>query len=497
MRGFISHLETSSDRRRIAYLAGIFACVHAAYYLAGVRFDASSLNFSMQYLDRELLTTKLLQSLYYLHIQPPLFNLFLGSVLKLVPGHPEVLFQVIYVCAGFVLYSSIFLLQVRLGVSALVALILSTAFVASPSFITYEHMLFYTFPAAVLLAFSALLLSSFLRDARFVKGLAFFSLLMLIPGIRSMFHIVWFCVIAAALVVYRRRNRRIVALAALGPFLILFSFFFKNYVLFDRFTTSTWNGMNLWYTSGLYMPLAERERLVGEDKLSEAALIPLYQDSRDYPISSSVKNKYPHVEALTQIRKSTGTLNFNNFAYIAISDQYFLDTVYLARHYPKYIFVGISKALFDYFKSTTEHGYLAFNLRKLSRVDSVYNRLVFGKVSLSRAQGRRIPGFPQGKDYVNMYPLLALGLFATLLYAILFTLGMAGPRAPTSGAQRGLLLFMIFNIIYVACVATLASTGENNRYRFCTDPLYLVLFGVLLQHFILRRLRSLSPFGRS
>ena len=37
----------------------------------------------MQYLDPLLLKSDLLKSLFYLHSQPPIFNLFLGIVLKL------------------------------------------------------------------------------------------------------------------------------------------------------------------------------------------------------------------------------------------------------------------------------------------------------------------------------------------------------------------------------------------------------------------------------
>lgn len=55
-------------------------------YLAGVRFDMTPLEEFWQYLDVNLLRSRLLESLWYLHSQPPLYNLYLGLVLKLTPN---------------------------------------------------------------------------------------------------------------------------------------------------------------------------------------------------------------------------------------------------------------------------------------------------------------------------------------------------------------------------------------------------------------------------
>jgi len=51
-------------------------------------------------------------------------------------------------------------------------------------------------------------------------------------------------------------------------------------------------------------------------------------------------------------------------------------------------------------------------------------------------------------------------------------------------------------VIYVAVTGNLFDVTENQRYRLCTDPLYVVLLGLLLQDPRLRRmgarLRELS-----
>ncbi len=77
--------QRSSPWPLVAVVA-VFLLSRVGYYVAGVRFDASSLPWFWQYIDPVLLKTDLGQSLWYLHSQPPAFNLFLGIVLNLFPG---------------------------------------------------------------------------------------------------------------------------------------------------------------------------------------------------------------------------------------------------------------------------------------------------------------------------------------------------------------------------------------------------------------------------
>ncbi len=55
------------------------------YYLAGVRFDARPILHFYQFVDPQLLKHRLLESMYYLHVQPPGLNLYIGIALKLFP----------------------------------------------------------------------------------------------------------------------------------------------------------------------------------------------------------------------------------------------------------------------------------------------------------------------------------------------------------------------------------------------------------------------------
>ena len=63
----------------------MFAFSRAFYAWAGLRFNDWPLGVYWQYLDPFLLKRKLGESLWNLHGQPPLFNLYLGTALA--TGH--------------------------------------------------------------------------------------------------------------------------------------------------------------------------------------------------------------------------------------------------------------------------------------------------------------------------------------------------------------------------------------------------------------------------
>ena len=61
-----------------ALLSLVFVLSRIGYYLLGVRFRCSAVLHFWQFVGPELLKYRLLESLYYLHIQPPDFNLYKG-----------------------------------------------------------------------------------------------------------------------------------------------------------------------------------------------------------------------------------------------------------------------------------------------------------------------------------------------------------------------------------------------------------------------------------
>ena len=206
----------------LAYVIIAFVLSRIVYYILGVRFDVGPLDYYWQFIDPELLRTNLLESLYYLHSQPPLFNLFLGIVPKLFGGQEALAFHIIFFVTGLMLCISLYLLMTSLGVSSRLSSILTIIFVVSPSCVLYEDFLFYTYPIAAVLCLAALLLHRYLSSGRFRCLAGFFVLLALLVLTRSVFHPIWFVILTVPLIWYRRKNWKKIALAAGVPFLLCF-----------------------------------------------------------------------------------------------------------------------------------------------------------------------------------------------------------------------------------------------------------------------------------
>src|SRR5580698_4457485 len=87
--------KNSEDKMTSALAAGVwqnvvlavFLLSRIAYFAAGFRFNATPVAEFWQMIDPELMRTDLLRSIWYLHMQPPGYNLAVGVVVKFFPEH--------------------------------------------------------------------------------------------------------------------------------------------------------------------------------------------------------------------------------------------------------------------------------------------------------------------------------------------------------------------------------------------------------------------------
>ncbi len=493
---FNEWLKGLSPGRVDLTLACLFGAAHVAYYALGIRFDDTSLLWFWQYLDPELLRHKLLESVFYMHSQPPLFNLFLGAVLKIPGGGERYIFQGVYVAAGLALYVSLFWLQVKLGVSRAVALAASTLFILSPSFVLYEHWLFYTFPVAALITLSALSFYELVSGGRARAAVAFFATLFLICGLRHIFHLAYYAVVAAALTAWCAGARKRVLCAAVVPFAVLFSFYAKNYFLFGQFAASSWSGMYLWEMTGYFLTPDERKELEADGKLSPVTAAPTFSELNRYPAAFVAATRFDGVDALTQVNKSTGPNNYNNFAYVAISKAYWKDALAVMRYRPRAYLRGLLRSWFMYFRSSSDYASgVRFldetgNQSRISFIDRFYGYFFYGKSPLGPPLTTILARFDlKCPPYVYLALVIWLPLLAYYGLRLALKRGAAA-AAGLSRPQRLTTLYICVTVIYVALAATLFNWAESNRMRFSSDALYVALLGLFVQHFIIRSVRS-------
>src|SRR5688500_15515306 len=152
-------------RTAFAAIALVFAASRAAAYAAGVRFDASPLTWYWQYIDPPLLETRLLESVFYSHAQPPLFNLLLGVTLELPAGAFGAAMHAQFLAMGLIAAFGLFLLLTSLRVPARAGVALTCLFTVLPATILYENWLFYEYLTMTLLVWMAVALHRFVARA--------------------------------------------------------------------------------------------------------------------------------------------------------------------------------------------------------------------------------------------------------------------------------------------------------------------------------------------
>ncbi len=472
----------------------LFAISCLGYHQSGVRFDDSTLGYYWQFLDPLLLRHRLAESLFYLHSQPPLFNLFLGVMLKLFPGAVSPAFHFVYLLLGMALYATVFGLMRRLGVSRATALMVSTWFMVSPSFALYQHFLFYTMPVAALLAASALLYYEVLEKQRPTVALLFFGVLFMLCSLRATYHLLYYLLLTGAVLVPCVRRRKMIALAALVPLVLLSALYVKNLVVLGFFGTSSWMGMNLASHTMQRLPMGERRRMASRGELSEVTLAPRFHPVDSYPEKYRHTDGFPDVPALREAKKSTGADNYNHLAYISISQDYLKDHLYIIRHRPRVFFGSLACAWACYSQPSSSLPVLSSNRRHMVLMEHLYDRIFYG-VTPSRAwlalQSKVTPAhWRRHHPLRGLFSCLTIGLPLLVISALLLTADRRRAAAGLGRSQRALLLFLCFNIIYTAVIGNLSECGENYRFRFESDPLYVVLLGVMVQYWVLPPLHA-------
>jgi hypothetical protein len=459
-----------------------FAVSRIGYWVGGVRFDASSLPWFWQFVDPALLKADLAQSLWYLHSQPPAFNAFLGVVLNLFAGHESAVFTVCYLLIGLVFTATLFLLLRELGVPETPNVVLTAIYVASPACVLYENWLFYTYPLTVLLLLGALFWQRFARRGRFLDALLLFVCAALIVLTWSLFHLVWLLGLVLALVLFRRRDWRKVLAAAAVPVLVVVLWYGKNLVQVGEFSGSTWFGINFSKMTNSMLTVTERRALYDNGAISVVSLVPPFGNPDKY-YGAVPKPEPTGIPVLDQEMKPSGIPNFNNTLFVAVSRQYGRDAIRILAAHPAAYLRGLAESYLLYFLPASAYLFLGNNaahIKGLARFASILNgRFVYhSDRSLRQTQ--------PGRYYLQGF--LNTGWFVILAYALVVTFGLLFLlRSSSFIPHPSSLFFLWFNVAWMTLVANTLEVGENNRFRFVTDPLVFAFIAALAVRWLARR----------
>jgi hypothetical protein len=472
------------------FLLLVFAVSRVFYYLLGVRFDASGVPIYLQFIDMELLRHHLLQSLFYLHWQPPGYNLFLGVVLKLFPQPHAytIAFHVIHFMFGAVMVCFLFYIIRSLGVGLRLALIATTLFIISPGVVLFENWLFYEYQMLFLLIVSAGLLFHFFTHRSAASAIGFLVCQFWLVMVRNQYHLVYFAAIFVLLWYFTKHNRRLVVGVGSVLLALILSLYLKNQILFGHFASSTWMEMGMGPLLLHQLSPEEQRSFVSQGKLSPAAEAEQLPSQSLLGISLSSFRPYITMPAKTSIPvldqelKPSGAANYNNVGYLEAQKLFKKDIHFIMVHYPIAYVRSVVIAWFTYFMPPDDFAFFTDNLTHIHGIQRFFDVVFFGQ--FKQAPGKELRRLYAAGAKFSL--ILYTGIFLLIGLPALFIFGCwylyRGIRRRTLDGPGALLVgFLLFNIAYCTITANFLSSFENNRYRFPVDGFFVVIAALALE----------------
>jgi hypothetical protein len=430
--------------------------------VAGVSMDQTALYRYWQYLDVFTLQHHLLQGVWYDHTQPPLFNLFLGGVLKVAGGYAAVAFQLLFKI--FTLANAWLLLNILRKVTrhSRLPLLLSLLYLLSPATIIFENELFYTSFITLLLLISVRSLLYLEDHITWHHAAGLFIPLVLVCLTRSMYHIVWLLVLSALVCIWHRKkdNARLLFLGSLLSFLLVGSWYVKNYLIFHELSTSTWMGMNM-------------ARNVFHDATvtdtSDIAAIEPFSSISHYRrfLPSGYEQRYAGLNDrdLLQEWKNDSFINEKHVGYIEVSRLYAAASKKAIRARPTAYLMNVLQSAIIYFAPATRYPTTEYLSEKMKWYDVVYS------FNLSH--------FAHGKQQRRI-ALTVSAIPKFIIYLLVFG-WLVREVIRRRTVPGGLVTVFITCIIaYIFSVSSLFEHYENMRFRYEVEPLFIVLVGIVL-----------------
>jgi hypothetical protein len=438
------------SRREAVFWLAVYACGAGLAWVAGWRMQVSYEYF--QLLAREPLTSRLGESLFNLHAQPPLLNLLLGLALKLERAGgwpPERSLLALQLALGAVVTLGLYILLVRLGAAPWLRRLVLALILLDPAFYSFVLDFFYPLHELLLLTLAAVAVQRFLATRRPGFYLAACACLVTLTYTRALFHFAWTLAVLLVLALAPARGSRRPVLAALAASaLLLLAWPVKNSVRFGVLGYSSWQGYNL--SQGLvdrYPPIWDAF-VFGSLPSQEAAREAL---------ARGVPESFRAIPVLADPVKAPGVPNWNHAAIIPLSRR--LEELILARlrEHPELL---AAKAAENYRQAVIYPARNPYAEELDWRARTPLARFWLGfyesTVYLYRGddpQHGPLPGFAW-----VLPPALLLALVQTVR------------RRKRDPAGAGTVAFLLAAVLWVLAMVLLVDGREGNRIRFSTQP---------------------------
>ena len=458
------------------YLAMLVIYIVSRFYVFNALYFVADLFSERQLLDILQLQNHLIESIYYLHDQPPLFNLMVGSVIKLFPGSYLTVLSLLYLVMSFALYAMMFRIFLFFKVPPWGAFVLATLYILSPEALLYERWISVLWLSVFLLVLSLFFLVQYVEKKEKVSLLFFFLAVTALILTNMWFSLLYLLGVVLILVVMQQRERKQIVLLAVIPFLLISGLYIKNNLLFGVTGSSSMSGMGMakkaalatledpWNTI-MHLPEKQKEdeiknglqRLYNEGKIQSRVWLHPFdiQNLCQYAEKQKIPERWNDITVLAAPLKINGTCNMNFYGNLLLEKEIRKDAFHILWNHPWEYLQTVGLASLDYFRPTWDEGAVERNRKKLYRYIHLFELGHIGGTFLGKYSLLFIFVIP-------LSFLLAFAYVGRLLYR------HRKKRATVS-------LFMLYSILYLMFFAILTEQDGLNRIRVITDPLLYML----------------------
>ena len=349
--------QRPGDTGLIVAIIALFALSRLYLAYIGVAPDPAWVLNHLQNIDINWLAEDLWGTLWYLHAQPPLWNMILGTASVLTEADPDgiaSLFNVLHIAVSLGSLLLVNAILRRLDVSVTLRALAAALQIVMPSIIFYENYIFYQHVSYGL--FTAFLWAwlAFVQEGRAKYAWYAMAALGLLAWLWSVFHPVLIVLLMLTVLLFARARWRVFLPAALAGLLFAALPSLKNAYVFDNASPSSWLGMNLNQTTFDWLPEDNQVACTFEHAWDNAQIAEIAED-------------VPALKVLREPRNEAGSANGNHISVIAFSKDCLGTVAGLIRANPdKYLKARVIQQLRSYLIPSYIYNWDPLNWEKLS-----------------------------------------------------------------------------------------------------------------------------------
>lgn len=409
----------------------------------------------------DLLKTDLLHSIWYLHAQPPLYNLFLGVLVKLFsPYHLQIL-HAINILLGALLSGMLYIIIVQLLPNRLLAFGLAFVLAMNPSLFLFEAYILYSLICAFLVVLNIFCLYWHYTTKSTLALYCFIGSLNMLILTRSLYHVLLLSV-ALTLILFLTNpsNRKRTLIIGSAICIIAFGWCIKNYFLYGFFGTSSWYGMGLWKIASHRYNADELKSLVNDGLLD-----PMVVEKEAFEEPSEYRpygfDKSSNISALSRD-------NYNNVNIPDVSRVYGSNASRLIIQQPLRYVRSVYGAYLIFCKPSSQFKHLPLNAVKIKHHKAFYSVILQGRFLMSRGK------IDHGSFLFFLLPI-ALALYTLQLFFRV----RARESLGTFIRNDAIMFWCFILIVYTTFLSCSVEYGEQDRFKFDIEQIMWVFMPVV------------------